>query len=58
MSIFAMADLHLSCTVNKPMDIFGVRWTDYMDKIKKHVLVQKIGDYSKNVVELNLSFQG
>lgn len=36
MSIFAMADLHLSCTVNKPMDIFGARWTDYMTKIKKH----------------------
>ena len=35
MSIFAMADLHLSSSVNKPMDIFGARWTDYMDKIKK-----------------------
>ena len=36
MSIFAMADLHLSSTVNKPMDVFGVRWTNYMEKIRKN----------------------
>lgn len=36
MSLFAMADLHLSNSVNKPMDIFGSRWTDYMNKIKKN----------------------
>ena len=36
MSIFVMADLHLSSTVNKPMDVFGARWTDYMTKIKKN----------------------
>ena len=36
MSIFVMADLHLSSTVNKPMDIFGARWNDYMTKIKKN----------------------
>lgn len=36
MSLFAMADLHLSHSVNKPMDIFGSRWTDYMNKIKKN----------------------
>lgn len=36
MSIFVMADLHLSSTTNKPMDIFGSRWTNYMEKIKKN----------------------
>ncbi len=36
MSIFAMADLHLSLSVNKPMDIFGQRWQNYVDKIKKN----------------------
>ena len=36
MSIFVMADLHLSSSVNKPMDICGVRWTNYMEKIKKN----------------------
>ena len=36
MSLFVMADLHLSHSVNKPMDIFGTRWTDYVTKIKKN----------------------
>ena len=36
MSLFVMADLHLSTTTNKPMDVFGARWTDYMEKIKKN----------------------
>ncbi len=36
MSLFVMADLHLSTTTNKQMDVFGYRWTDYMDKIKKN----------------------
>lgn len=36
MSLFTLADLHLSLSVNKPMDIFGARWTDYMEKIKKN----------------------
>lgn len=36
MSIFTIADLHLSLSVDKPMDIFGSRWTDYMKKIKKN----------------------
>ena len=36
MSIFTMADLHLSLTVNKPMNIFGSRWIDHTEKIKKN----------------------
>lgn len=35
MSLFAMADLHLSLSVDKPMDIFGSRWTDHIAKIRK-----------------------
>ena len=35
MSLFSIADLHLSLTSNKPMDKFGARWTDYMTKIDK-----------------------
>ena len=33
MSIYAMSDLHLSFSVNKPMDVFGARWEGYVDKI-------------------------
>ena len=34
MALYAMSDLHLSLTVQKPMDIFGPAWHNYMDKIK------------------------
>ena len=35
MSIYAIADLHLSFAVNKPMDIF-TGWSDYVEKIEKN----------------------
>ena len=36
MSIFAIADLHLPLSADKPMDIFGNRWQDYVNKLKKN----------------------
>jgi uncharacterized protein len=36
MAIYAIADLHLSCSANKPMDIFGNGWEGYMDKIVRN----------------------
>ena len=33
MAIYAISDLHLSLAVNKPMDVFGDSWENYMDKI-------------------------
>jgi uncharacterized protein len=36
MAIFAIADLHLSYSENKPMDIFGSGWEGYMDKIDRN----------------------
>jgi Predicted phosphohydrolase len=36
MSIFSMADLHLSLSTNKPMDVFGSRWRGYTEKIEKN----------------------
>ena len=35
MSIFVIADLHLSFKNPKPMDIFGDNWTKHEEKIKK-----------------------
>ena len=35
MSIFAIADLHLSGHRPKPMDIFGRKWTDHWTKIQQ-----------------------
>ena len=34
MKIFAISDLHISTDGNKPMDVFGGKWVDYIDKIK------------------------
>ena len=35
MKIFAISDLHISLSTNKPMDIFGGNWVNYMDKIRE-----------------------
>ena len=34
MNIYAISDLHLSTTSNKPMDIFGGNWQGHFEKIK------------------------
>ncbi|MCL2827784.1 MAG: metallophosphoesterase [Oscillospiraceae bacterium] len=34
MSLYAIGDLHLSLSADKPMDVFGGRWEQYMEKIK------------------------
>ena len=36
MSIYVMADLHLSFKANKPMSIFGDTWENHEEKIKKY----------------------
>jgi predicted phosphohydrolase len=35
MSLYAIGDLHLSLGTDKPMDVFGGAWDDYVAKIKK-----------------------
>ena len=34
MALYAIGDLHISLTSDKPMDVFGGGWTDYMKKIE------------------------
>lgn len=34
-SVFVIGDLHLSLTVNKPMDLFGGVWNGYVEKIRE-----------------------
>ncbi len=36
MSLFTIADLHLSSDGSKSMEIFGARWTDYMQKLARN----------------------
>ena len=42
MKVFAISDLHLSTTVNKPMDIFGPNWSNHFLAIKE--------DWEKKVI--------
>ena len=34
MSIYAISDLHLAKSIDKPMDVFGKAWSNYMDRIR------------------------
>lgn len=43
MKIFAISDLHLCTTSEKPMDIFGAAWENYFEKITED-WKQKVGD--------------
>lgn len=38
MSIYAIGDLHLSFSTNKPMNIFGDNWNNYEEKLKENWL--------------------
>lgn len=35
MAIFAISDLHLSLSGDKPMDVFGHKWENYTEKMRK-----------------------
>jgi predicted phosphohydrolase len=34
MKVFAISDLHISTNTNKPMDVFGGNWVNYLETIK------------------------
>lgn len=34
MALYALGDLHLSFEANKPMDVFGSRWENYVEKLR------------------------
>ena len=36
MSVFAISDLHLSFSTDKPMDVFGGKWKNYTDRMLKN----------------------
>ncbi len=43
MKIYAISDLHLSVTTNKPMNVFGSSWENYVDEI--------VADWEKKVTD-------
>jgi len=36
LSLYAISDLHLALTVDKPMDIFGDKWSNHHERIKEN----------------------
>lgn len=43
MKVFAISDLHISTNTEKPMDVFGGNWVNYMQKIREDWL-SKVSD--------------
>ena len=54
MSLYVIADLHLSFGTDKPMDIFG-GWEDYVQKIKKN-WISKVDDCDTVVIPGDISW--
>ena len=50
MSIFTIADTHLSLSDDKPMDIFGDNWAGHTEKIEKNwkEIVKKLEEIGYN----------
>jgi len=44
MALYAIGDLHLSHGTNKPMDVFGGGWVNYIEKLKAGFQVLGAGD--------------
>ena len=36
MALYAIGDLHLSLGTNKPMDVFGPKWANYVERIQEN----------------------
>lgn len=43
MALYAISDLHLAQSIDKPMDVFGSNWENYMTKIRSNWL-EKVKD--------------
>ena len=54
MALYAIGDLHLSLGADKPMDVFGGKWTGYMDKLREGMSV--IGPEDTTVLLGDLSW--
>ena len=44
MAVYAISDLHLAWSVDKPMDVFGARWANYMSKLEENWRSTVTGD--------------
>lgn len=44
MALYTIGDLHLSHSAQKPMDVFGGKWQNYMEKLREGMSVLRDGD--------------
>ena len=44
MALYALGDLHLALGADKPMDVFGGKWTGYLDKLRESLSVLRPED--------------
>ncbi|MBQ9984729.1 MAG: metallophosphoesterase [Oscillospiraceae bacterium] len=54
MAVYAIADLHLSNSVNKPMDVFGPMWENYIERLKSGF--EKVTDEDITVIPGDISW--
>lgn len=55
MAIYAISDLHLALGINKPMDIFGARWVNYMERLESN-WSSTVGEYDYVLVPGDISW--
>ena len=67
MALFTLADLHLSLSGEKPMDIFGGNWVDFENRLKEYweylvrdgdtVVIPGDVSWAMNLSELDADFE-
>lgn len=55
MAVYAISDLHLALSIDKPMDIFGDRWSNYMERLRTH-WTQTVGEEDYVVIPGDISW--
>lgn len=55
MALYAISDLHLAFTTDKPMDIFGAKWIKHDEKIKEN-WIKKITDEDTVLIAGDISW--
>ncbi|MGL5087713.1 MAG: metallophosphoesterase, partial [Clostridium sp.] len=55
MALYAISDLHLALTTDKPMDIFGDKWLNHDEKIKNN-WINKVTDEDTVLIAGDISW--
>lgn len=55
MAVYAISDLHLALSIDKPMDIFGGRWSNYMERLRES-WTETVGQHDYVVIPGDVSW--